>query len=40
VSLQAIKANESVTDIALKKGGRLSVMPVTENDWNEILNMA
>jgi len=40
VSLQAIKANTAITDIALKKGGRLSVMPVTENDWHEILNMA
>lgn len=40
VSLQAIKANSAITDIALKKGGRLSVMPVTNNDWQEILNMA
>jgi len=40
VSLQAIKANTAITDIALKKGGRLSVMPVTGNDWHEILNTA
>lgn len=40
VSLQAIKANSAITDIALKKSGRLSVMPVTDNDWHEILNMA
>ena len=40
VSLQAIKANESITEIALKKGGRLSVMPVTEHDWQQIMTMS
>ena len=40
VSLQAIKANESITEIALKKGGRLSVMPVTEHDWQQIIAMS
>ncbi len=40
VSLKAIKNNDAITDIALKKGGRLSVMPVTQNDWNAIINMA
>lgn len=40
VSLQAIKANNAITDIALKKGGRLSVMPVTEHDWQQIIAMS
>ncbi|MGO2011144.1 EVE domain-containing protein [Pseudoalteromonas sp.] len=40
VSLRAIKANDTVSDIALKKSGRLSIMPVTESDWREILKMA
>ena len=40
VSLKSIKANDSITELALKKAGRLSVMPVTEHDWNEIMNMA
>ncbi|WP_075594186.1 EVE domain-containing protein [Pseudoalteromonas sp. PAB 2.2] len=40
VSLQAIKANDAITDIALKKGGRLSVMPVTEHDWQQIIAMS
>ena len=40
VSLQAIKANDSITEIALKKGGRLSVMPVTEHDWQQIIAMS
>lgn len=39
VSLKAIKANDKIREIALKKGGRLSIMPVTETDWNEIINM-
>ncbi|MFY8326718.1 EVE domain-containing protein [Pseudoalteromonas sp. ZZD1] len=40
VSLKAIKDNDAITDIALKKGDRLSVMPVTQNDWDEIISMA
>lgn len=40
VSLKAIKANDAVHEIALKKGGRLSVMPVTDTDWHEIIKMA
>ncbi|WP_404341492.1 EVE domain-containing protein [Pseudoalteromonas mariniglutinosa] len=40
VSLKAIKENDAITEIALKKGGRLSIMPVTNNDWHEILKMA
>jgi predicted RNA-binding protein with PUA-like domain len=40
VSLKAIKENAAVTDIALKKGGRLSIMPVTIEDWEQIIKMA
>jgi len=40
VSLKTIKANDAITDIALKKRGRLSVMPVSSNDWQQILAMA
>ena len=40
VSLKDIKANNNITEIALKKGGRLSIMPVTKNDWDEIIKMA
>jgi predicted RNA-binding protein with PUA-like domain len=40
VSLKAIKENHAITEIALKKGGRLSIMPVTKTDWDEILTMA
>lgn len=40
VSLKEIKANPHITDIALKKGGRLSIMPVTKSDWQIITHMA
>ena len=40
ISLKDIKANDNITEIALKKGGRLSIMPVTKNDWDEIIKMA
>ncbi|MBB1334206.1 EVE domain-containing protein [Pseudoalteromonas sp. SR44-5] len=40
VSLKAIKENDAITEIALKKGGRLSVMPVTKADWQAIIKMA
>lgn len=40
VSLKDIKANNNITEIVLKKGGRLSIMPVTKNDWDEIIKMA
>ncbi|MEW9796640.1 EVE domain-containing protein [Alteromonas sp. CYL-A6] len=33
LSLKTIKAMDDVREIALKKGGRLSVMPVTESEW-------
>jgi len=40
VSLKNIKANNAITELALKKAGRLSVMPVTKNDWDEIITMS
>ncbi|TMP11699.1 EVE domain-containing protein [Pseudoalteromonas sp. S3178] len=40
VSLKNIKANNAITELALKKAGRLSVMPVTHNDWQEIIAMS
>ena len=40
VSLKDIKANEAITELALKKAGRLSVMPVTQNDWEQIIAMS
>ncbi|MEJ6476147.1 EVE domain-containing protein [Pseudoalteromonas piscicida] len=40
VTLKAIKANPALTEIALKKGGRLSIMPVTDTEWQVILEMS
>ncbi|KXF82678.1 EVE domain-containing protein [Enterovibrio coralii] len=41
VSLARIKANPALEDMPLvKKGSRLSIMPVTEMQWNEILAMS
>ena len=40
VSLQAIKENKKLESLALVKNSRLSVMPVAEDHWNEILHMA
>jgi len=40
VSLKDIKTNEAITELALKKAGRLSVMPVTQNDWEQIIAMS
>ena len=40
VSLQSIKKNPKLKNMKLvQKGSRLSVMPVTEVEWNEILIM-
>ncbi|HIF9122759.1 TPA: EVE domain-containing protein [Photobacterium damselae] len=40
VSLKRLKANPALTDMALvKKGSRLSIMPVTDAQWDEILQM-
>jgi len=41
IPLAALKANPALNELALvKKGSRLSVMPVNEAQWNAILNMA
>lgn len=41
ISLEAIKANSKLKDMKLvQRGSRLSVQPVTREEWNEILNMA
>lgn len=40
ISLTSIKQNPKLTDLHLIKQPRLSVMPVTENDWNTILGMS
>tara|TARA_R110001599_G_scaffold287387_1_gene489945 strand:- start:165 stop:623 length:459 start_codon:yes stop_codon:yes gene_type:complete len=41
LSLDAIKANPALEDLALvKKGNRLSVMPVSANEWKTILELA
>lgn len=40
VSLESIKANEKLQDMRLvRKGNRLSVLPVTENEFKTIVNM-
>lgn len=39
VTLKDIKANQKLADIPLIKQARLSVMPITEAYWNEILKM-
>lgn len=40
VTLKAIKANPKLADMALIRQSRLSVGPVREEEWNEILKMA
>ncbi|WP_407331724.1 EVE domain-containing protein [Enterovibrio sp. 27052020O] len=41
VSLARIKANPVLEEMPLvKKGSRLSIMPVTDMQWNEILSMS
>jgi len=40
VSLQAIKANPALADMVLVSRGRLSIQPVTEQQWAEVLRMA
>ena len=39
VTLAAIKANSKLKDIALVRLSRLSVVPLTEDEFNEILRM-
>ena len=40
VSLEEIKKNKALANMALVKLGRLSVSPVTEAEWKTILEMA
>lgn len=39
VSLAQIKATESLSKMALVRLGRLSVQPVTEDEWNIVMDM-
>lgn len=40
IPLQKIKANPAITELGVvKKGHRLSVMPVIDREWNEIMAM-
>ncbi|MFC3034881.1 EVE domain-containing protein [Pseudoalteromonas fenneropenaei] len=39
VTLQAIKADPAITDLALKKAGRLSVMPVSASEWQYLVKL-
>ncbi|KZN63113.1 thymocyte nuclear protein 1 [Pseudoalteromonas luteoviolacea CPMOR-1] len=40
VTLKAIKAEDAITELALKKAGRLSIMPVTDTEWQHIIAMS
>ena len=40
VSLEQIKLNNKLKNIALVKQSRLSVMPIKEVEWNEIIKMS
>jgi predicted RNA-binding protein with PUA-like domain len=40
VSLAQIKAEKSLTNMALVRLGRLSVQPVTDEEWKKVLQMA
>ncbi|MBD1582374.1 EVE domain-containing protein [Pseudoalteromonas sp. S16_S37] len=33
ITLSSIKANPDITELALKKAGRLSILPVSEREW-------
>lgn len=39
VTLAELKANPALADMAMLRQGRLSVSPVTDAEWAEILNM-
>jgi len=40
ITLDSLKNNPALADMALvKRGNRLSIMPVTKEEWNEILAM-
>lgn len=40
VPLSAIKANMALKDIALVKNSRLSVLPLTKDEYDEVVSMA
>lgn len=40
VSLAAIKANPALANMALIRQSRLSVMPVSAEEWQEVLNLS
>jgi predicted RNA-binding protein with PUA-like domain len=40
VTLASIKADEAFASFALTRVPRLSVMPVTDEEWDRILTMA
>ena len=40
VKLADVKANTNLANMALVKMGRLSVQPVTEMEWEEVLKMS
>ena len=40
VSLKSIKANPALSNIALVRQSRLSVMPIRDREWEIILEMA
>ena len=40
VTLADIKANKKLSEMKLVKLSRLSVSPVTKDEWDEILEMA
>ena len=40
VSLAQIKENKNLQQMALVRIGRLSVQPVTENEWKEIMSLS
>lgn len=40
VTLKEIKANKKLAQMALVRISRLSVQPVTKEEWNEIMKMA
>jgi predicted RNA-binding protein with PUA-like domain len=40
VSLAQIKANKKLQNMALVRIGRLSVQPVTDEEWSEVLKMS
>jgi predicted RNA-binding protein with PUA-like domain len=40
VSLADVKANTNLKDMALVRLGRLSVQPVTDTEWEEVMKMS